>query len=291
MSPMHGTGSKLPVAQARRHYAVLWLPCQAIRLSPVGWVTVLNRQLSGLKTLAEGVGDLLYPGACAACEAFCDASGPLCDDCARQLHEQERAPACHRCAMPVAVEGAPCPWCVGKGRYPYRRILRLGVFQEPLRKLIHQMKYNRRWPLAEILARRLLDRPEVREVLAEAERIVAVPLHWRRHFHRGYNQAEVIARQLARNSHARVVSAVQRIRDTESQTIHPSRAARAENVRGAFELTRAKAIAGRRVVVVDDVMTSGATLIEVGRALKAARPARLDALVLAIADARGFGAV
>ena len=97
----------------------------------------------------------------------------------------------------------------------------------------------------------------------------------------------MIARELARQTGARVARAARRLRDTPSQTQYRSIKARRENVRGAFKLISPKSIEGRRVVVVDDVMTSGATLIEVGRVLAAAGPARLDAVVLGIADPRG----
>ena len=254
--------------------------------SCVGWM-VLQRGWSALHGLAGRVADLFYPGVCAGCDALCDSGGMLCQPCAQKLSQQQQAPACEKCAMPLPQHDAPCPWCLGNGRNPYQRILRLGVFEDPLRKLIHRLKYQSRWTLAEALARQLRDHDAVRNILADAQRIVPVPLHWWRQFRRGYNQAEVMARELARHSPGQVVRAARRLRDTPSQTRFRSIKARRENVRGAFELLSPKAIEGQRVVVVDDVMTSGATLIELGRVLAAAGPARLDALVLGIADPRG----
>jgi ComF family protein len=118
--------------------------------------------------------------------------------------------------------------------------------------------------------------------------LVPVPLHFLRHWWRGYNQAEVLAGRLARHSRsARVVRAVSRIRFTPAQTQQTSASARRANVKGAFALMSPGEVAGRHVVVVDDVITSGGTISEVGRMLLHARPASLCAISLALADARG----
>jgi ComF family protein len=168
----------------------------------------------------------------------------------------------------------------------YRRVLRLGTFSEPLKGLIHKTKYGNQWGLAEHLAKRLLLQPGVRESLGCADVLVPVPLHFFRQFHRGYNQAEIVARQISRDSGKCVVRAVSRVRHTQSQT-HLTRQKRLQNVKKAFKLIDAAAIAGRHVVVIDDVMTTGATLKSVGRALRPARPASISALLLAVADPRG----
>src|SRR5512141_1712439 len=102
---------------------------------------LLLRSMQSLQYLGRCIADVLYPGTCAACGAFCDSSGPLCAECEPKLSAQEAAPACLHCARPLPMEGAPCPWCQGRGLYPFAQILRLGLFQDPLRKLIHQMKY------------------------------------------------------------------------------------------------------------------------------------------------------
>ena len=144
--------------------------------------------------------DLCYPGVCAACDASCDGASPVCDECRGRLEQLESAPACPACAAPVAQRGDPCPFCDDKGVPHYERILRLGVFDDPLKSLIHQIKYHNRWSLAEQLADRLYAKPAVKALLDDCDGIVPVPLHPLRHIARGYNQAELIARRLAKRS-------------------------------------------------------------------------------------------
>ena len=114
--------------------------------------------------------------------------------------------------------------------------------------------------------------------------LVPVPLHPLRHFTRGYNQAVVVARYLSRELHKPVSRPLKRIRNTESQTNLRSRQKRIENLEDAFHLHSSASIHDKRVLIIDDVMTTGATLQSVARALKPANPAALDALVIAVAD-------
>jgi ComF family protein len=210
----------------------------------------------------------------------------LCSECAQRLAQLAAQPACDRCAKPVALPGSPCPWCLGRGIYPFHRVVRLAEFTEPLRTLIHQAKYQRRWPLAELLAQQLSSRPDVRELLAGCEWLVPVPLHFRRQFWRGYNQSQVLAQRLGRLCNVKVLQALRRIRDTATQTRIQSRKGRQDNVKGAFVLKGDRGVRGRHIVVVDDVTTSGATLQEAGRTLLSGKPASLSAIVLAVADPR-----
>ena len=169
------------------------------------------------------------------------------------------------------------------------RVVRLGLFVDPLKHLIHQMKYHRRWPLAEFLADRLSDQPRVRGLLTEADCLVAVPLFVTRHIGRGYNQAELIARRLTKRNHKKLARPLSRLRPTETQTNLHSHAKRIENVRDAFGLIDARCVCRKHVVLVDDVMTSGATLQAAARALRPAKPASVCAIVVAVADPKGRG--
>lgn len=265
---------------------------------PVGWRTcnlVARRGRSDDKmrrvqavALARKLLDFCYPGVCAGCETSCEGKSPLCDECLDALHRLESAPTCTVCAMPLAQAGAPCPYCYGKGVPHYERLVRLGIFDDPLKAMIHRLKYHNQWALARFLTRRLWEKQQIRSVLIECDCIVAVPLHALRQIMRGYNQAELLAKGLAQKSGRKLVKPIVRSRNTPSQVRLSSRAKRDENLKDAFGLIQQKCVQGRRVVVVDDVTTSGATLQSVARTLKLAKPASLVAIVVAIADPKHY---
>jgi ComF family protein len=238
-----------------------------------------------IQRLARDFMELIYPAACPVCREA--TGGPwLCGTCAAGLDGVAAAPACSRCALPVATEGAVCPWCAGRSFAPFEKIVALGRFRDPLKQLIHHAKFHRQWTVGERLADRLLEEDRVKALLTGADVLVAVPLHWSRQIDRGYNQAEVVARALGRRCRLKVARAIVRTKNTQPQTTLKARAERARNVRGAFKLVRPGAVEGKRVVLIDDVMTTAATIRSAARAMRAARPASLCAIVLAVADPR-----
>jgi ComF family protein len=148
-----------------------------------------------------------------------------------------------------------------------------------LRKLIHLYKYGRirtlARPLSDFLAHALpLDE--------RFDCIVPVPLHWRRRWKRGFNQSEFLARALARRSGIPMVKALARSRSTKAQA-GLSNHARRQNVMKAF---RARPVPGKRILLIDDVMTTGATATACALALKRAGAARVALLTVARADRR-----
>jgi ComF family protein len=243
----------------------------------------------GLGRVVHEVLEFCYPSTCALCSAL-DAEGGVCASCAAGLDRLAARGQCAACARPLpGGDASPCPYCKGKGMYPFQQMASLGVFEDPLKELIHVMKYQRRWTLGEQLAERLATLDPVRRVVAASDVIVPVPL-WRwRQVGRGYNQSAVIARSLGAALGKPVVECVVRVRNTPSQVELKARDKRVENVRGAFRLKSDKRVRGRRVCVVDDVTTTGATLKEVGRVLAGAGPCGLNAVVLAVADPKGRG--
>jgi ComF family protein len=246
-------------------------------------------KFSAISTRASGLFrdllDFCITPQCASCEA--PAAGEfLCRDCTTRLESLAAAPACELCAMPLTLRDAPCPHCLGKGVPHYESIVTLGKFDEPIKDLIHRMKYRGQWPIADHLADRVMQKNRAIEVIGLADCIVPVPLHRLRQFQRGYNQAHLIATRLAPD---RIARPAIRKRNTPTQTNVQSRHQRAENLKDAFKLIDPDAIAGKNVVVVDDVMTSGTTLQSLARTLIEARPKTLRAVVLARADPKGRG--
>jgi ComF family protein len=158
-----------------------------------------------------------------------------------------------------------------------------GVFEEPLRELVHLFKYAGVTALARPLGR-LLRRALPRD--RRFDLIVPTPLHWRRRWTRGYNQAMLLARELAPTLGLKPVNALRRTRATSTQT-GLSRTARRANVAGAFTVWDASLVRGRRVLLVDDVMTTGATLRACAAALKRAGAQSVSIAVLARAGRPG----
>jgi ComF family protein len=154
-------------------------------------------------------------------------------------------------------------------------------YDDVARTLVHALKYQDRTDLAPAMGRWMARAGH--ELLDEAAVLVPVPLHWRRAWRRRYNQSGALARVIAERSGVKVVpEALQRIRPTQQQ-IGLSRPQRASNVQGAFkvEAPEQSRIAGRHVILVDDVLTSGATVDACARALLRAKAASVDVLVFA----------
>jgi ComF family protein len=136
-------------------------------------------------------------------------------------------------------------------------------------------------PLAEMLGRVLAEVQGVRLLAAGVEVVVPVPLHWGRRWARGYNQAEAIGRELAAGiGLPHDAGVLRRVKPTPQQA-QPSAAARWENMRGAFRVNPGARVAGRGVLLVDDVMTTGSTAAEAARVLREAGASRVVVAVLA----------
>jgi ComF family protein len=201
---------------------------------------------------AASAGELLCPG--------CRADLPILDH------------SCPRCALPQP-GGAPCAGCVAHPPH-FDRTVAVWSYDFPCDLLVQALKYRARLPLAGFFARALATRIE-----RSADLVVPMPLHHSRLAERGFNQAAEIARELApRTGREPSVSCLRRIRHTTPQTQLPFDE-RAANVREAFVC--AADVRGKRVAVVDDVMTTGTTLDEVARVLKAAGAAAVDNWVVA----------
>jgi len=159
-----------------------------------------------------------------------------------------------------------------------------GAYEDTLRQLIHLFKYGRIKPLARTLAAHLasaLPRDQKFDV------VVPMPLHWRRRWQRGFNQSELLARLTARRCGIPMVNAVRRTRATAAQA-GLSNARRRENVAGAFRVRKPQAVEGQRVLLIDDVMTTGATASACALALKRGGASSVTLLALARVDRRLF---
>lgn len=245
---------------------------------------VVGRAL-GVALLTEarclGCGRLLNRGA----ELGYSEAVQLCTDCLAESAAPEGAP-CPACGeYPSVAQDLPvvCARCREKPR-PWGRTFVYGPYDGPLRELLLAYKFQGRLELGRRLqefALAAFERglEECRE-LALCEALVPVPLHPQRLLSRGFNQSRELARLIsARRGLPIWQDALLRVRRTVPQ-MELEREARAENIRGAFSASAAL-LSGRRVLLVDDIMTTGSTLDECAKVMLQAEVARVDVLVLA----------
>ena len=231
--------------------------------------------------------DILFPPRCHACKAYIpDADAiHLCAPCLEAC-VLIRSPLCIICGMPFLTEGGGDHLCGGCITEPPRftAARAAAVFDGPVRELIHRFKYNNRVqlcrPLGLLTAQQLGPFAEA----TSADLVIPVPLHLKRLRQRGFNQAvllgEILARQwrlpLSRRN-------LQRIRWTEPQ-INLSAAERVANVRGAFAVSEPALLKGKRIILVDDVYTTGSTVAECARVLFKADAAEVFVVTVARAE-------
>jgi ComF family protein len=231
--------------------------------------------------------DVLLPPRCLGCGVTVEQNGLLCTACWSGL-SFIAPPLCECCGLPFAFQAPERTRCAGCIASPpeFARARAVLVYDDPSRRLVLGFKHADRLEAAPAFGR-WLARAGV-ELVAEADLIAPVPLHRWRLFQRRYNQAGILAYALARAVAAErpdlavVPDLLVRRRRTPSQG-GLGRAGRQRNVAGAFALRsgRADQVRGRRVLLIDDVHTTGATLGECARVLRRAGAASVDALTLA----------
>jgi ComF family protein len=225
--------------------------------------------------------DIALPTLCVACREPVHGEG-VCAECWSKL-SFIAPPYCPRLGIPFVYDPGPELLSMEAIANPpaYQRARAAVRYDDVARTLVHALKYQDRTDLAPAIGRWMARAG--RELLGEADVLVPVPLHWRRGWSRRYNQSGALARVIERQTGVKLKSeALRRIRPTEQQ-IGLSRKDRASNVQGAFKVaTERKAdIEGRRVVLIDDVLTSGATVDACARALLRVKAAQVDVLVFA----------
>jgi ComF family protein len=236
-----------------------------------------------LRRALAACADLVMPPCCLVCRSPLSAHHLLCASCWSEV-SFIRPPLCD-------VLGIPLPFDTGERTVsaaaaarqpPYDHARAVAHFSGAMRTLVHQFKYADRHDARALFGRWLAE--SGRELLPGADLIVPVPLARLRLLTRRFNQAAILAQELSRRTGLPVAPHVlRRTRATPSQ-VGLTQDQRRRNVAGAFEVpkNRRAAVAGRRVLLVDDVITTGATVEACARALKRAGAASVDVLVLAM---------
>ncbi|MCW5628865.1 MAG: ComF family protein [Rhodoferax sp.] len=229
------------------------------------------------RALLESISDRL-PSQCLVCRSW--PGEPLCEACIARFAQP--CARCQTCAMPVPSAVLRCGACI-RDPPPLDACVAAVPYAYPWAGLIVQFKFHPQPGHARALAAVLRHAPWVEPALDHADHILPMPLSTQRLRTRGFNQALELARRLAPDKTD--AGLLLRIRDTAPQSAL-SRTERLHNVRHAFavEPTRAGELVGRRIVLVDDVMTSGASLHAAATALRRGGAQHVTALVLARAD-------
>jgi ComF family protein len=247
-----------------------------------GWIRLLQ---DGIENLIKASCGLLFPASCIYCgvelsgqhsdHLFCSrclaSFGPMawhgCKRCGRELSESDSA-------------SDDCQFCRNI-RLRFDTVIPLGGYRAELRHAILQMKRPAHDALSMALGRLLAERRREQLAAVKADMIVPVPMFWTRRFRRGKNNPELLANCLAKSLKIPLrPKALVRHRNTSPQ-VGLARTRRFENVRGAFRVRNPEIVSNARILLVDDVLTTGATCSEAARALKLAGAAMVAVAVVA----------
>jgi len=239
--------------------------------------------LQSVRMLRDGFLQLVYPNVCWVCEQLrAELAQGICPGCAEALVHDPH-PACPRCAGSVGpfvnLEDG-CPHCRGEN-FAFDETVRVGPYQGVLRATILRMKSRAGADLTEVIGALWARHAQMRLRDLRPHVVAPVPLHWTRRWRRGFNQSELLASALAGAVGAPCRNGMlRRTRPTPPQT-QQTPAERRTNVRNAFRTPAGLALTGQTVLLVDDVLTTGATAHEAARALRQAGAGKIIVAVLA----------
>lgn len=236
---------------------------------------------SRLRAIAGRTLNLALPPLCPACRQVVHEPG-LCGACWRKLSFITR-PYCERLGIPFTCDPGPGVLSMQALADPpvYQRARAAVCYDDIARTLVHALKYGDRLELAPLMGR-LMARAGA-DLLTEADALVPVPLHWRRLWLRRFNQSALLSRAISRYANLPLADGVLRRVKATAQQAGLSKEQRAQNLQGAFRVPPESeaAVEGRRLVLVDDVLTTGATANAAARTLLRAGAANVDVVVFA----------
>ena len=244
---------------------------------------LIARTHSGMRSVLAACADLIVPPCCLVCRAPLGAHHLLCAPCWREVHFI-RPPLCDVMGIPLPFDtgGRMVSAAAAASAPAYDRARAVAHYSGAMRTLVHQFKYADRHDARALFGRWLAEAG--RDLMAGVDLVAPVPLSRWRLLSRRFNQAAILAQELSRQTGLAVdLHLLQRSRSTSTQ-VGLTRDQRRRNLAGALRVPRSRraSLTGRNVLLIDDVITTGATVEACARALKRAGAARVDVLALAL---------
>jgi len=231
--------------------------------------------------LLKSLADFVFPPICYGCDSEVEA-GLVCEACRLALFTHELA-VCPKCGRPCARTKETCGQC--RTPFSLSRVRALGLYVPPFDKLIQAFKYSGKTRVGELLGRALAALVQQDEVLSAADLVCPIPLHPARRRERGFNQSLLLAAAIAMSTGLPLAEFLVRKKNTATQTRKTNPKDRLKNLAGAFRLRLEADVRGKTVLLVDDVMTTGATLDQAARELLKGGAANVLGVVIAAAHA------
>ncbi len=240
--------------------------------------------IKNLKIILKKALNLIYPLNCVICKKSLnfDDSSYLCPNCHHKIIKN-KPPFCIKCGCSLGKKRTAsdyiCLGCQNKQFY-FERVWTVNRYMGIIRQLIHLFKYHRQQYLTRILGKLMVDFIKVNLNYQTVDVLVPVPLHIHKLRQREFNQSNLLAKEINQQISIPIDNSLIRIKRTSSQT-GLSEQERFRNIAGAFKIKKGKEIAQKSVLLVDDVLTSGATANECARVLKQGGAKRVEILALA----------
>lgn len=235
--------------------------------------------------LGRGMLDLCFPLVCTHCGNQSE-SGLLCTSCRALLTRSANTPACPRCAAtigPFALRDDGCDIC-HKSKFAFEQVIRLGRYDGELRHACLRLKTLAGYHLGQALGDLLWQTRAQQLTMHEPHVVTPIPLHFFRRIRRGYNQVYPIAQQISRSLQISLATRLLQRRRRTAKQFQLSPTERERNLRNAFVCDASNLVGGKTVLLVDDILTTGATCHQAARALKQAGAHRVIVAVIARGD-------
>lgn len=231
--------------------------------------------------VGQGIADLVLPSHCLACEQPLDTPQLVCATCL-DTFEAIEPPRCRKCGKPMGKYSETRRRCSDCKRHPllFDQATAPWVYDEVVRDLVLKLKFCRATLVADFFAEQMASHLGEMSWRAAIDLVQPVPMHWAKAFWRGYNQAELLARGVCQRVQLPFSRSLKKGLYTPPQS-RLSRSSRLANLEGAFRVRPRDSVKGKRILLVDDVLTTGTTCSECARVLKAAGAKKVFVLTAA----------